>query len=118
MEAAENADRVLTFGTKEGAGIYGYDIRKKGMDTHFRVRCDRFDREFVLTMPGLFNVENALAAIAVAYALKIPEEHIYSGLRKARSSGRMEYYANKAWDRIVIVDYAHNRLSLPGCMKL
>ena len=96
MEAAENADRILTFGTKEGAGIYGYDIRKNGMDTHFRVRCDRFDREFMLTMPGLFNVENALAAIAVANTLKIPEEHIYTGLRRARSSGRMEYFANKA----------------------
>jgi len=110
-EAAKNAERMLTFGTKEDADIYGYDIRKNGMDTHFRVRCDRFDREFVLTMPGLFNVENALAAIAVAYALKIPEEHIYTGLRRARSSGRMEYFANKAKDRIVIVDYAHNRLS-------
>jgi UDP-N-acetylmuramoyl-L-alanyl-D-glutamate--2,6-diaminopimelate ligase len=75
------------------------------------VKTDRFDREFVLTMPGLFNVENALAAIAVAYALRIPEEHIYTGLRKARSSGRMEYFANKAKDRIVIVDYAHNKLS-------
>ena len=81
------------------------------VDTVFRVRTDRFDREFILTMPGLFNVENALAAIAVAYVLKIPEEHIYAGLRRARSSGRMEYFANKAKDRIVIVDYAHNRLS-------
>ncbi len=111
MEAAKNAGRILTFGTKEGSDIYGYDIRKSGMDTLFRVRCDRFDREFMLTMPGLFNVENALAAIAAAYTLRIPEQYIFTGLRKARSSGRMEYYANKAKDRIVIVDYAHNKLS-------
>jgi UDP-N-acetylmuramyl-tripeptide synthetase len=111
MKAAGDAEKVLTFGTKENADIYGYDIRKSGWDTVFRVRTDRFDREFILTMPGLFNVENALAAIAVAYVLKIPEEHIYAGLRRARSSGRMEYFANKAKDRIVIVDYAHNKLS-------
>ncbi len=111
LDAAGEAGRVLTFGTKEAADIYGYNIRKDGFDTIFNVRCDRFEREFVLTMPGLFNVENALAAIAVAYMLKIPEQYIYTGLRKARSSGRMEIYTNAGRDRIVIVDYAHNKLS-------
>ncbi|WP_242848937.1 glutamate ligase domain-containing protein [Syntrophomonas palmitatica] len=62
-------------------------------------------------MPGLFNVENALAAIAVTYTLNIPEEYIYEGLKKARSSGRMEIYATKNRDKIIIVDYAHNKLS-------
>ncbi len=111
MEAAKSAGSVLTFGTKESADIYGYDIRKDGFDTVFKVRCSRFDREFRLTMPGLFNVENALAAIAAAYTLRIPEQYIYLGLLKARSSGRMEYFANREQDRIVIVDYAHNKLS-------
>ena len=111
LEAAKDARKLLTFGTTDHADIYGYDIRKDGFDTLFHVKCDRFDREFVLTMPGLFNVENALAAIAVAYTLRIPEQYIYTGLRKARSSGRMEIYANEKKDRIVIVDYAHNKLS-------
>jgi UDP-N-acetylmuramoyl-L-alanyl-D-glutamate--2,6-diaminopimelate ligase len=111
MEAARAAGKVLTFGINDAADIYGYNLRKQGFNTHFQVRCDRFDREFVLTMPGLFNVENALAAIAVAYTLRIPERHIYTGLRKARSGGRMEIFANRSRDRIVIVDYAHNRLS-------
>lgn len=111
IEASRDAEKVLTFGTRPEADIYGSGIRKEGFDTHFSVKCDRFEREFVLTMPGLFNVENALAAIAVAYSLRIPERHIYAGLRKARSSGRMEIYSNKSRDRIVIVDYAHNKLS-------
>lgn len=111
LEAARNVDKLITFGTNPTADIYGYDLRKDGFDTVFNVRADRFDREFRLTMPGLFNVENALAAIAVAYALDIPEEYIYWGLFKARSSGRMEIYASKNKDRIIIVDYAHNKLS-------
>ncbi len=111
IEAAADAEKVLTFGTKQEAEIFGSNIKKVGFDTHFHVRCDRFDSEFVLTMPGLFNVENALAAIAVAYVLRIPEHNIRAGLRKARSSGRMEIYANKSRDRVVIVDYAHNKLS-------
>ena len=65
-EAAREAERVITFGTAEGSDIYGYDIRKEGGEIHFKVKCDRFDEEFVLTMPGLFNVQNALAAIAVS----------------------------------------------------
>lgn len=111
LEAAKDSGRVVTFGTRREADIYGYNIRKNGFDTLFNVKCDRFDREFVLTMPGMFNVENALAAIAAAYSLRIPEQYIYTGLRKARSSGRMEIFTNKNRDRIVIVDYAHNRLS-------
>ncbi|HEX2947834.1 MAG TPA: UDP-N-acetylmuramoyl-L-alanyl-D-glutamate--2,6-diaminopimelate ligase [Clostridia bacterium] len=111
IEASRDAEKVLTFGTRPEADIFGSDIRKEGLDTHFRAKCDRFDREFVLTMPGLFNVENALAAIAAAYVLRIPEQYVYTGLRKARSGGRMEIYSNKNRDRIVIVDYAHNKLS-------
>jgi UDP-N-acetylmuramoyl-L-alanyl-D-glutamate--2,6-diaminopimelate ligase len=146
LEAAQEAKRVLTFGTDTASGdgadgtgtpghsagnagttgmagttdsadgvpaadILGSRIRKEGFDTLFHVKCDRFERDFILTMPGLFNVENALAAIAAAYSLRIPEQYIYSGLRQARSSGRMEIYANECRDRIVIVDYAHNKLS-------
>jgi UDP-N-acetylmuramyl-tripeptide synthetase len=111
LEAAQSADRVLTFGTRPEADIYGYNIRKDGFNTVFKVRTKKFDRDFRLTMPGLFNVENGLAAIAVAYALNIPEEYIYRGLEKARSSGRMEIYTSNNRDKIIIVDYAHNKLS-------
>lgn len=111
MEAAKNAGRVVTFGTKPEADIRGYGIRKDGMDTIFHVACDRFDQEFILEMPGLFNVENALAAIAIAYVLDIPVEYMYSGLKRARSSGRMELYHSRDHKVVAIVDYAHNKLS-------
>lgn len=112
LDAAKNAERVITFGTDPKADVYGYDIQKEGFDTVFNVKTDKFDKEFRLTMPGLFNVENALASIAVAYALNIPEEFIYNGLIKARASGRMEVYTtDQDNDLIIIVDYAHNKLS-------
>ncbi len=62
-------------------------------------------------MPGLFNVQNALAAIAVCEGLGIPEQCIYVGLMKARVPGRMEVYSNADEKVSVIVDYAHNRMS-------
>ncbi len=112
LEAAKRSPRVITFSQRDPtAAVYGSSIRKSGNDILFRVRTPRFLREFRLTMPGLFNVENALAAIAVCEGLGIPEQHIFVGLMKARVPGRMEIYTN-ADDRVIaIVDYAHNRLS-------
>lgn len=112
LKAAQNAPEVITFSTKnENAAVYGYNIRKDSSDTVFSVRTKDFDREFTLTIPGLFNVENALCAIAVCSHFGIPEKYIGVGLMKARSSGRMEVYENADKKITVIVDYAHNRMS-------
>lgn len=62
-------------------------------------------------MPGLFNVENALAAIGATLALGVPVEYIQKGLYVARSSGRMEVYTSQDGKIVGIVDYAHNKLS-------
>lgn len=111
MEAAKQSKKIITFGNTKDADIYGYDIRKDGMNTVFRVKTKEFDEEILLTMPGLFNVENALAAIAVTTELGVPYKNIYNGLKRAKASGRMEVYTDKSKDVIVIVDYAHNKLS-------
>ena len=111
LEAAKASPRLITFGTDEKADLRAYRIRKEGTDTVFQVVCDRFDQEFVLEMPGLFNVENALAAIAAAYALEIPVEYMVSGLKRARAKGRMEMYHSKDDKIAAIVDFAHNKLS-------
>ena len=75
------------------------------------VKTNDFDTEFLLTMPGLFNVENALAAIAVCLDYNIPLDIIKEGIKKARSSGRMELYKSNDGNIIAVVDYAHNKLS-------
>ena len=97
LEAAQAAGKpVYTFSQRdEQADVYATQVRKRGNDILFRVRTRRFFREFRLTMPGLFNVENALAAIAVCEGLNIPERCVYIGLMKARVPGRMEVYANE-----------------------
>ena len=111
LNAAKKSKKIITFGNTENADVYGYNIRKEGMNTVFNVRTKNFDEEILLTMPGLFNVENALAAIAVATEMNIPYKNIYNGLKKAKASGRMEVYSNKSQEVVVIVDYAHNKLS-------
>ena len=81
------------------------------LDCVFQVRTPSYEREFRLTMPGLFNVENALGVIAVCEALHIPDWAVYDGLVRARVPGRMEVFSNADGSVQAIVDYAHNRLS-------
>lgn len=111
-EAAKAAEKVYTISTKnKNADFYASKIHKEENETIFCVSCEQFEQEFKLTMPGLFNVENALGVIAAATVLEIPVEYMYTGLYRARSSGRMELYASKDQKVISIVDYAHNKLS-------
>lgn len=112
IAASKNSKTVLTFSTQNAnADIYGYNIKKENNNILFKVKTNKFNKDFKLTMPGLFNVENALAAIGTAIVLDIDYDCIYKGLEKARSSGRMEMYSTKDNNIIAIVDYAHNKLS-------
>lgn len=112
QKAKESCDNVCTFSTiNQDADVYGYDIKKEGINTIFKVKTNKFDSEFELSMPGLFNVSNALAAISIACVYDIPEKYIIEGIKEARVPGRMEIYKSKDEKLLAIVDYAHNKLS-------
>lgn len=116
--SASASKNVITFSkTHPNADYYCYEFKKADNHTVFRVKSHDFDEEFILTMPGLFNIENALAAIAVCRLYNIPVEFIKRGLFKARSSGRMEIYSSKDNSVIAIVDYAHNKLSFEALFR-
>lgn len=111
-EAKKASQKVITFSTRnENADLYAYQIEKEKFDTIFRVKTSQYDEEFKLTIPGLFNVENALAAMSAAYLMKIPIEDIKKALESAKISGRMEIYHTKDEKIYAIVDYAHNKAS-------
>ena len=113
LEAARQAGKpVFTFSQRDPqADVYASQVRKEDGQTVFHVRTPQYERELRLTMPGLFNVENALGVIAVCHALHVPPSAVYDGLVRARVPGRMETYANADGSLHAIVDYAHNRLS-------
>lgn len=95
----------------ETADFYAYDIHSDGFKTDFSVRSENWDEKYELSMPGLFNVENALAVIAVAEVLEIPQKYVQKTLVNIEVPGRTELYQTKDGQIISIVDYAHNRLS-------
>lgn len=113
LTAAQSAcGTVLTFSRHNpAASVYGHGVRKVGDDILFQVDAAQLSGQYRLTMPGLFNVDNALAAIAVCRGLNIPQKAVLDGLGKARVPGRMEVYSNGRGDVTAIVDYAHNRMS-------
>ncbi len=116
-EAKKYAERVVTFGLKEEADVCGYDIVTATDGISFKVRTKDFTEPFKIGIRGLFNVQNALAAVAMSTVLGIPTEFIRSGLLRTRADGRMEIFTAPRKDLSVIVDYAHNKMSMEALFE-
>ena len=111
LSEANGKCRIVTYGSHESDDIYCSGIEKRDGATWFKVRTPEYERELCITMPGIFNVSNALATIAVCYVLGIPEKYVAEGLYGARAGGRMQVYESSDKRVTVIVDYAHNKMS-------
>ncbi len=86
--------RVMTFGVRRG--IFKPENLKwdENACAHFTIGRTRFE----LSVPGLHNLYNALAAIAVGVSLKIPKSEIALALKKFRASDmRMEVRRGKGF---------------------
>ncbi|MFA7319023.1 MAG: UDP-N-acetylmuramoyl-L-alanyl-D-glutamate--2,6-diaminopimelate ligase [Parcubacteria group bacterium] len=120
MEDAEDyldapASKKYAFTTKAEAEIENEDDDRdkikliKAMDVELEINQSRFKVggvQFELKMPGLFNVENALAAICVGVSVGVPLEKMSVALAKMTGvPGRMEHIQNDRGINI-IVDYA------------
>lgn len=109
--AKEKKCKIITYGTNENDDICCVSKRKVGDGIKFEVRYDNTVKEYEISMSGMFNVYNAMCAIAVAKNMGIDEESITMGLKNAYVSGRMEVFKSKDRKTVAIVDYAHNKLS-------
>ena len=108
----------LTYSTKnKNADVYGYGIKKDGDYITFSVKTKEFNRIFKLSVPGLFNVENALCAIAVLSIIGIPYEYMYNGILNTAVEGRMELHRSHDNVYNAIVDFAHNTMSYEALAK-
>jgi UDP-N-acetylmuramyl tripeptide synthase len=96
---------------KDQCDYYCSEIKKDGNLTNFRVTGNKgnYSRIFAIKIPGLFNTENASAAIVMSKTLGIDDLSIQAGLLKTEVLGRMTVL--EGGGVTVIVDYAHNFLS-------
>jgi UDP-N-acetylmuramyl tripeptide synthase len=72
--------------------VYATAIELRGISgSSFRVHTPEGDLDVELPLPGLYNVYNALAAVAAAGRLGVPGERIREGLHSVRAAfGRVE----------------------------
>ncbi len=103
--------KVVTYGSHSTDDVYCSGVRVLPDEISFTVVTKDFTEKFSITMPGLFNVQNALAAIAASLTLGIPVSAIKEGLHRARAAGRMEVFRSEDGRVVAVVDYAHNRMS-------
>lgn len=108
--------RQILYSTKRPTenGIVARKILESPTGTIFTAVTTGSQTTIDLQIPGLFNVSNALAAIAVGIACGIDIEKIKYGLEDVSGiPGRMERIkVSPKQDFEVIVDYAHNPDSL------
>lgn len=119
LEAAKAAPRLITVaahheGTTAGKRPADYraeNIAHSPTGIAFDVVAEGETHRITLGMAGLFNVDNALAAIAMARLAGIGFDAIAAGLAHMRVPGRMELVVSPDESIVAIVDYAHNALS-------
>ena len=73
--------------------------------------------EFPLDMPGKFNVENALAALAAADMAGIGREAVAKGLETVQVKGRTQILPTPG-HYTLLIDYAHNAVSTENLLSM
>jgi UDP-N-acetylmuramate--alanine ligase len=101
--------RVLTYGRSQQASVQIYDLDCAAFESHFSVRTRGRDLgTFHLRVPGVHNVLNATAAIAVGLELDIRLESIREALAGYAGVDRRFQVRGQARGVTVIDDYGHH----------
>lgn len=100
------------------ANVYAENIRVENGAYHYSIISDNGNIENVtLGLPGRHNVENSLAAVAVAQSVGIDNEKIKKSLASFRGVKRRFETIVKNEKTIFIDDYAHHPEELRACIS-
>jgi UDP-N-acetylmuramate--alanine ligase len=109
---------VVGYGLSESADLRAENVRRDGLRTHFDVTraADGLKLPVTVNLPGLHNVLNSLAAIAVALEIGIPHEAIQKALANFQGIDRrlthvadIKLFDSRGGDAVTIVDdYGHH----------
>ena len=116
---------ITSYGTAEDAQVRALDIRAVDGQMHFRVQrrngIELPELEVVLNLPGHHNVLNALAAIAVAVELGVPDAALLEALAQFKGVGRrFQRYGEVALptggQATVVDDYGHHPVEMAATL--
>ncbi len=124
--ADEIARPVTSYGLNEGAQVRALNVRAEHGQMHFTVQRRNGvtlpDLPVVLNLAGEHNVRNALAAIAVAVELNVPDEAVLRALAQFKGVGRrfQRYGEVRTADGqgrfTVIDDYGHHPVEMAATL--
>ncbi|MBK8261199.1 MAG: UDP-N-acetylmuramate--L-alanine ligase [Nannocystis sp.] len=105
--------RYVTYGFGDGADYQAYDLRHDGPSTHFKARAHGEERgAFSILMPGVHNVLNALATIAVADFFGVERETTRRSLAGFHGVQRRFTVRADHGGVMVVDDYGHHPTEL------
>lgn len=119
---------VCTYGLSEGAQIRAVDVRHEGGRMRYTVQCRQggadsalVDLDITLNLPGLHNVLNSLAAIAVALEVGVKHEAIIAALAEFEGVGRRfqrygEIALAEGGSFTLIDDYGHHPVEMAATL--
>ncbi len=113
MEMSKSITKTITtYGISEEAQVRAFDIEHCGGQMKFRVKRNGHSFPVTLNLPGLHNVRNALAAVAVGVELNISDDAIAKALSEFKGVGRrFQNYGEipiKGGSYTLIDDYGHH----------
>lgn len=109
---------VVTYGLNGQAAYSARNIRPEGLRTYANIYC-RDDRlgELELYIPGLHNINNAMAAIAVGCLLSLDFQAIAEALKGFRGPHRRFQVLGEVNGISVVDDYAHHPTEVKATLK-
>ena len=113
---------IVSYGIHYDADIRAKNVRYAGTQSFFTVeRTNKPTLDVTLNMPGEHNIQNALAAIAIATELEVSDEAILSGLDKFQGVGRrFQCYGDIKVNQgtvMLVDDYGHHPTEMEATMK-
>ncbi len=121
--AASLVRPTITYGLNQGAMIRADHIKHHKQNMSFDVykNDEMIINNVIINLPGLHNVQNALAAIAIGLELGVESEQIKQGLSEFAGIGR-RFNLNpnmqcKAGSFTLVDDYAHHPTELTAAIN-
>lgn len=110
--------RMVTYGFSKEAQIAARNVKLEKAGSTFDVVANGKKLGVVkLQVPGRFNIQNSLAAIAVGLELKVPFKAITAGLARFHGAQRRFEVKGSYKGATVVDDYAHHPTAVSETLK-